>query len=77
MKLTRTFILSLAISLSLAMLVACSNDTVDEASPKEEPIAPSTEKSISLEDTNLYGELMHARFVGAHPGRIHKLVEIG
>lgn len=70
MKLTRTFILSLAISLSFAMLVACSNDTEDESSPKKEPIVPSAEQTISLEDTSLLGELMYARFVGAHTAYI-------
>ena len=60
MKLIRTFIIPLAAFLSLAMLTACSNDGNDSNSPASESTA------VSLEDTTLYGDLMNARFVGAH-----------
>lgn len=60
MKLIRTFIIALAAFLSLAMITACSNDSDDSISPAPENMA------VSLEDTTVYGDLMNARFVGAH-----------
>ncbi|MCR5725623.1 MAG: hypothetical protein K6G80_11110 [Treponema sp.] len=70
MKLTGTFIVPLAAFLSLAMLTACSNDTVDVTSLVEKAVTENAEGAVSLEDTTLYGDLMNARFVGAHTAYI-------
>ncbi|MCR5724455.1 MAG: hypothetical protein K6G80_05140 [Treponema sp.] len=70
MKLTGIFIVPLAAFLSLAMLTACSNDTVEVASLVEKAVTENAEGAVSLEDTTLYGDLMNARFVGAHTAYI-------